>query len=40
LEEFDHLGIRQIQKEIAGKASGSVVGAIAKRIRAGLPPAL
>lgn len=34
------LSIRQIQKEIAGKASGSVVGAIAKRIRAGLPPAL
>jgi hypothetical protein len=26
--------------EIAGEATGSVVGAIAKRIRAGLPPAL
>jgi hypothetical protein len=34
------LSVRQIQKEIAGEASGSVVGAIAKRIRAGLPPAL
>jgi hypothetical protein len=32
------LSIRQIQKEIAGKASRSVVGKITKRIRAGLPP--
>jgi hypothetical protein len=34
------LSIRQIQKEIAGKANRSVVGEITKRIRAGLPPAL
>ncbi len=32
--------IRQIQREIAGKASRSVVGEITKRIRAGSPPAL
>jgi hypothetical protein len=34
------LSIRQIQKEIAGKASRSMVGEITKRIRAGLPAAL
>jgi DNA invertase Pin-like site-specific DNA recombinase len=34
------LSIRQIQKEIAGKASRSVVGEIAKRIRAAAPPGL
>lgn len=34
------LSIRQIQKEIAGKASRSVVGEITKRVRTGLPPAL
>jgi hypothetical protein len=34
------LSIRQIQKEIAGKASRGVVGEITKRVRAGLPPAL
>jgi DNA invertase Pin-like site-specific DNA recombinase len=34
------LSIRQIQKEIAGKVSRSVVGEITKRVRAGLSPAL
>jgi DNA invertase Pin-like site-specific DNA recombinase len=34
------LSIRQIQKEIAGKASRSVVGEITKRIRAGPSSAL
>jgi DNA invertase Pin-like site-specific DNA recombinase len=34
------LSIRQIQKEIAGKASRGVVGEITKRIRAGLSPTL
>jgi DNA invertase Pin-like site-specific DNA recombinase len=34
------LSIRQIQKQIAGKASRGVVGEIAKRVRATLSPAL
>jgi DNA invertase Pin-like site-specific DNA recombinase len=34
------LSIRQIQKEIAGKASRGVVGEITRRVRAGLSPAL
>jgi DNA invertase Pin-like site-specific DNA recombinase len=34
------LSIRQIQKQIAGKASRSVVGEITKRVRATLSPAL
>jgi len=34
------LSIRQIQKEIASKASRGVVGEITKRVRAGPPPAL
>ena len=34
------LSVRQIQREIAGKASRGVVGEITKRVRAGLPPAL
>jgi DNA invertase Pin-like site-specific DNA recombinase len=34
------LSVRQIQREIAGKASRGVVGEITKRIRAGLLPAL
>jgi DNA invertase Pin-like site-specific DNA recombinase len=34
------LSVRQIQREIAGKASRGVVGEITKRIRAGLAPAL
>ena len=34
------LSIRQIQKQISGKASRSVVGEITKRVRATLSPAL
>jgi DNA invertase Pin-like site-specific DNA recombinase len=34
------LSVRQIQKEIAGRASRSVVGEITKRVRAPAPPAL
>jgi hypothetical protein len=33
------LSVRQIRKEIAGKASRGVIGEITKRVRAGLPPA-
>ncbi|MGH6991194.1 MAG: hypothetical protein ACREE3_14950, partial [Stellaceae bacterium] len=35
-----NLSIRQIQREIAGKASRGVVGDITKRIRSELSPAL
>jgi DNA invertase Pin-like site-specific DNA recombinase len=34
------LSVRQIQREIAGKASRGVVGEITKRVRTGLPPVL
>jgi DNA invertase Pin-like site-specific DNA recombinase len=34
------LSVRQIQREIAGRASRGLVGEITKRVRSGLAPAL
>ena len=40
LASSTELSIRQIQREIAGKASRGVIGEITKRVRAGPTPAL